>query len=512
MMFNHGRKDYGSTVSTNSFSDTEVRDGNSTSNTLYSEDSPRNSFSMEEDQGDEPFKINSTTPITLWSDPLFRFFGFEQNPLVEHRSPDNSGELVRNSAAADLRLSMLSNFSTAYNVISISIALPIMKNIYSTLQLGDASLCSSALIAGMIVGQLIGGALGDVLGRHRAMAVVMTLQILSSLGSAFSVAVPGFATVFHVLACWRFILGLGCGGVYPLAATLTAESQMSSPKDRSKAVTLSFACQGIGYTAVPITAWILLSILGGSSDIAWRLLLGIGSIPGAVLTFLRIQNTRNHPRQRSYQTDKLDAIIIDVEQPQLAPTGTVHVVPVSLWSAIAVESDLVRKLLGTGGCWLLFDILFYGNTLFEPVVLEKAFGEGETVERTARDMLLLALMSLPGYFVSVYAVGRQSPRLIQLQGFLLMGILYLCIALFFQELAQVRMALLLVYGATFFFSNYGPNATCFLLPSMTFSRTCRSTLNGISAACGKAGALLGATIFVNASNDFGQVTVFWEPG
>jgi hypothetical protein len=39
---------------------------------------------------------------------------------------------------------------------------------------------------------------------------------------------------------------------------------------------------------------------------------------------------------------------------------------------------------------------------------------------------------------------------------------------------------------------------------MTFSKPCRSTLNGISAACGKAGALLGTTIFVPLSTRFGD--------
>jgi hypothetical protein len=42
---------------------------------------------------------------------------------------------------------------------------------------------------------------------------------------------------------------------------------------------------------------------------------------------------------------------------------------------------------------------------------------------------------------------------------------------------------------------------------MTFSRHCRSTLNGVCAACGKAGALLGIMIFVTAASKFGQQAV-----
>ena len=39
---------------------------------------------------------------------------------------------------------------------------------------------------------------------------------------------------------------------------------------------------------------------------------------------------------------------------------------------------------------------------------------------------------------------------------------------------------------------------------MTFSKSCRSTLNGISAACGKVGALVGTIIFVPAAARFGD--------
>lgn len=38
---------------------------------------------------------------------------------------------------------------------------------------------------------------------------------------------------------------------------------------------------------------------------------------------------------------------------------------------------------------------------------------------------------------------------------------------------------------TFFFSNFGPNSTTFMLPSLTFPDQVRSSLNGISAASGE---------------------------
>eukprot|EP00578_Thalassiosira_sp_NH16_P031354 CAMPEP_0181080080 /NCGR_PEP_ID=MMETSP1071-20121207/2377_1 /TAXON_ID=35127 /ORGANISM="Thalassiosira sp., Strain NH16" /LENGTH=455 /DNA_ID=CAMNT_0023161535 /DNA_START=101 /DNA_END=1465 /DNA_ORIENTATION=+ len=205
-----------------------------------------------------------------------------------------------------------------------------------------------------------------------------------------------------------------------------------------------------------------------------------------------------------------------------------------LWASILTEPNLGRKFAGTAGAWLLFDVTFYGNTLFEPLVLEAAFGSHSTnnasggyelLQTTVRDSLVISLLSLPGYFVTVFVIGRptcvcrssssssttrcgsasclpciQTPTYIQMQGFLVMSILYIIIGLFWTSLSNIQWLLLVLYAGTFFFANYGPNTTTFLLPSVTYSEDCRSTLNGISAAAGKLGALMGASLFAPAAD------------
>jgi PHS family inorganic phosphate transporter-like MFS transporter len=56
-------------------------------------------------------------------------------------------------------------------------------------------------------------------------------------------------------------------------------------------------------------------------------------------------------------------------------------------------------------------------------------------------------------------------------------------------------------------ANYGPNTSTFILPSIVYSPECRSTLNGLSAAAGKLGALVGATLFEPAAESFGDAAV-----
>jgi hypothetical protein len=136
-------------------------------------------------------------------------------PILERMATSELNR--RNSASADLRLSMLSNFSTAYNVLSISLALHMMDQIYK-IQGNERTICSSSLIAGMIIGQLAGGALGDLMGRHMAMTVVMFLQVVAAFASALSfdpqmlsgdsrftyLSNSGY-DIYHVLAAWRLL-------------------------------------------------------------------------------------------------------------------------------------------------------------------------------------------------------------------------------------------------------------------------------------------------------------------
>jgi len=168
--------------------------------------------------------------------------------------------------------------------------------------------------------------------------------------------------------------------------------------------------------------------------------------------------------------------------------------------------------------------VFYGNTLFQPVVIKTAFGYDDADEddefgnlvKNIRDSMILSIIALPGYFVSVALIGRrvcfkhiQTPRYIQMQGFAIMAILYSIISFTWDDLTQHHWLLVMLYGSTFFFSNYGPNTTTFMLPSITFSPDCRSTLNGISAASGKAGALLGSIMFEPIANKYGDAMVMF---
>jgi len=54
---------------------------------------------------------------------------------------------------------------------------------------------------------------------------------------------------------------------------------------------------------------------------------------------------------------------------------------------------------------------------------------------------------------------------------------------------------LLVYGMSYFFTEFGPNVTTFVYPAEIFPVMVRTTAHGIAAAVGKIGAFIGAFAF-----------------
>src|SRR5213594_1598088 len=54
---------------------------------------------------------------------------------------------------------------------------------------------------------------------------------------------------------------------------------------------------------------------------------------------------------------------------------------------------------------------------------------------------------------------------------------------------------LLVYGVSYFFTEFGPNMTTFVIPSEVYPVSMRATGHGISAGIGKFGAFIGVFLF-----------------
>lgn len=145
-------------------------------------------------------------------------------------------------------------------------------------QLGEvtpavAGTLGSYALIGMMIGALLAGAVGDTIGRRKIMLVSYAWF---SIGM-FVTALMSSTTTFGV---WRFITGLGLGGLIATTGTLVTEVAPPGKKN---------LCSAIGYSGVPLGGLLgaLLAILFLDS-IGWRGLFMIGALPLVTLLPLAI--------------------------------------------------------------------------------------------------------------------------------------------------------------------------------------------------------------------------------
>lgn len=171
-------------------------------------------------------------------------------------------------------------------------------------------------------------------------------------------------------------------------------------------------------------------------------------------------------------------------------------------------------LLGTTSTWFLLDIAFYSQNLFQKDIYvaigwlpaAKTMNALEEVYRIGRAQTLIALCStVPGYWFTVALIDKIGRFAIQLMGFFFMAVFMFALAIPYHHWTshENRIGFVVMYSLTFFFANFGPNATTFVVPAEIFPARLRSTCHGISAAAGKAGSLVGTFGFVYAVDGIG---------
>lgn len=151
-------------------------------------------------------------------------------------------------------------------------------------------------------------------------------------------------------------------------------------------------------------------------------------------------------------------------------------------------------LIGTAGTWCLMDFAYYGNTISSPEILKLANPHMSLLENTLITLAIFAVFAVPGYFVAIALLDKSGRKSIQVLGFAVMGLMFLLIGLIPAVTASF-WPFLILYGVSYFFTEYGPNTTTFIYPAEIFPVEVRTTGHGISAGFGKLGAFIGAFLF-----------------
>ena len=105
--------------------------------------------------------------------------------------------------------------------------------------------------------------------------------------------------------------------------------------------------------------------------------------------------------------------------------------------------------------------------------------------------ILFLVFAVPGYALAAKYVDKIGRKPLQYLGFFMMALMFALIALI-PNLETMVPLFIGLFGVSFFFVNFGPNTTTFLIPSEIYPTSIRARAHGISAAVGKLGAFVGA--------------------
>ncbi|KAJ1417479.1 Phosphate permease [Sesbania bispinosa] len=427
-------------------------------------------------------------------------------------------------------------FTDAYDLFCISLVTKLLGRIYyhvdgaekpGTLPPDVSAAVNGVAFIGTLSGQLFFGWLGDKMGRKKVYGMTLMLMVLCSVASGLSFGREP-KTVLVTLCFFRFWLGFGIGGDYPLSATIMSE--YSNKKTRGAFIAAVFAMQGFGILAGGVFAIIIASAfkawfdappyevdpLGSTvpqADFVWRIILMVGALPAALTYYWRTKmpETARYTALVAKNMEQAAADMSKVMQMDIQAEPKKEEQVQSKNSYGLFSSEFLKRhglhLLGTTSTWFLLDIAFYSQNLFQKDIFSaigwippaKTMNALEEVYKIARAQTLIALCStVPGYWFTVAFIDRIGRFTIQLMGFFFMTVFMFALAIPYDHWTHKnnRIGFVAMYSLTFFFANFGPNATTFVVPAEIFPARFRSTCHGISSASGKLGAMVGAFGFL----------------
>ncbi len=373
-------------------------------------------------------------------------------------------------------------FTDAYDLFVIGTAAALVKTQWhlSTVQ---TSWVTGAAILGAFVGAFAFGRIADVIGRKKVYVTVAVIMIFGAIGSAL-------APTLIWLVVFRLVLGLGIGGDYPVSAVFMSE--YANRHDRGRLVGLVFSMQALGLIVGPLVALILLSS-GISDSLTWRILLGLGAVPAAAVVYLRSKMPES-PRYLAQVRGEHEQAVDDLEhfsEGVIAEPARAGSVSGRLTlGAFLRDRRMLKLLFGTAAAWFLFDYAYYGNTLSLPAILKEVNPTASLETKLLWSLGMFIVFAVPGYLLAVKKMDRIGHRRLQFIGFAVMATCFIVLAIV-PALTQQVAPFLAIFGLSYFFIQFGPNMTTFVLPSEVFPVSMRTTGHGVAAGIGKLGAFVG---------------------
>ncbi|MEU6842178.1 MFS transporter [Streptomyces sp. NPDC046716] len=292
-------------------------------------------------------------------------------------------------------------FFEAFDQLLAASALPVLTKDWN-LSTGQATFAVTAGSIGMLLGALVAGWLGDRIGRVRTVALGVGITGVASLAVAL-------ANGIELFSLFRFVQGLGIGGVVPVAATYINE--ISRSDKRGRFVLLYEMIFPAGLAAASLVAvWVV-------PNLGWRAMFVLGALPVLIAVLLPRQVAES-PRWLLSQgrVEEAEQVIARIEAEVEKAVGEPLPRPSDAPAEEVTRGRLrdlftgryLRRTAVLSGLWFVAYYVNHGISTWLPSLYTKNFGLDLT---TALVYTLLSnLTGLVGTFVVALVIDRIGRR------------------------------------------------------------------------------------------------------
>src|SRR3954453_7233809 len=154
---------------------------------------------------------------------------------------------------------------------------------------GATGALSTVTLSASAIGGILGGVLADRIGRAR------TLMLSVAVYSLFTF-LSGLASSYEMLLVFRVFQGIGFGAEWGVGAVLVAE--LVRPESRGKALGWVQSAWAVGWALAVVAYLICFEVFEETT--AWRVLMGLGILPGLLIVYIRrhVQDPEVHQATR----------------------------------------------------------------------------------------------------------------------------------------------------------------------------------------------------------------------
>ncbi|MFI2781106.1 MFS transporter [Streptomyces sp. ALB3] len=293
-------------------------------------------------------------------------------------------------------------FFEAFDQLLAASALPVLMKEWN-LSTGQATFAVTSASIGMLLGALAAGWLGDRIGRVRTVALGVAITGLSSLAVALSGGIEMFSL-------FRFVQGLGIGGVVPVAATYINEIARSDKRGRFVLLYEMIFPAGLA-AATLLAVWVIPAF-------GWRAMFLIGALPVLIAVMLprhveespRWLLSRGRTAEAEAAIARIEAEVARATSEELpGPAPSVNPVDEPKGTLMDLfRGRYLRRTSVLAGLWFAAYYVNHGISTWLPSLYTKEFGLDLT---TALVFTLLSnVTGLLGTFVMAMLIDRTGRR------------------------------------------------------------------------------------------------------